>query len=516
MKGQRVPCMAELDVNVGPGDRQALIIRPLIRLDAEARYIVALVGLKDAAGRPLLARGFAALRDHGALNKSLQPLQARYEGAIFPTLTRAGVSRAALTLAWDVQTARDASSRLVAMRDTAYAMSATLGYTITSAMDTPSDAHLLREVLATVQAPMYLANDSSESSLSFGSDGRPSVRTLADVPVTVHIPRCAAAATAPLPIVVFGHGIFGTALETLRMAELEQYADQFCAVFVATDWIGLAKSDEGTVANVLATDLNQLTVITDRLQQAHVNTQTMTHLFLTKMLSDPALSLNGQPVSDGKQVYYLGVSLGGIQGGTFMGLTPEITRGVLNVPGAEWSLLIFRSVVFALLKPILLTALPDPLDEQIAIATTQGEWDYTDPITFAPHLTGLREPPLPAPPSTGMTQLPAKQVLMQESEGDALVTNLSTRLLARTIGLGGFDFTVPVYGIPGIAAPAPSAYTQWNSHPIPLPPDADTALGMDNGAHTAVVGDARAQQQMKAFLRMGLAESVCAGPCNIE
>jgi hypothetical protein len=252
------------------------------------------------------------------------------------------------------------------------------------------------------------------------------------------------------------------------------------------------------------------------LQQAHVNAQAMTHTFLTKMLSDPAMAVNGTPVSDGKEVYYLGVSLGGIEGGTFMGLSPDVTRGVLNVPGCEWSLLIFRSVVFDVLKPILQTALSDPLDEQIAIAATQGDWDYTDPVTWAPHLTGLREAPVTAPASTGMTLLPKKQVLVQESEGDALVSNLTTRVLARTIGLSGFDLTTPVYGVPVAAPPLASAYTQWNSHPMPLPPTTDSSLAADNGAHEAVYGDMTAEAQMESFLRMGMAESVCGGPCNIQ
>jgi hypothetical protein len=508
--------MAELDVNAAAGNRQGLIIRPLIRLDANTQYIVALVGLKDKTGKPLVAPGFAALRDRAALDNALMPLAAKYESEIFPTLTKAGVARNQLTLAWDVKTASEASSRLIAMRDAAYAMSDKLSYAITSATDTPDDPHLLREILATVKTPMYLADDSGKSGLGFGSDGQPVMRTLADVPIAIHIPRCATTATHPLPVVVLGHGIFGTALETLRIPKLELLADQSCAVFIATDWIGLAQKDQGNVGNTIAADMNHLTMITDRLQQAHVNAQTMTHVFLTKMLSDPALSLSGQPISDGTRVNYIGVSLGGIEGGTFMGLSPEVTRGVLNVPGCEWSLLIFRSVVFDVLKPLVESALPDSLDQQIAIAATQGEWDYTDPITFAPHLTGARLPPLPAPSTMGLVALPPKQILVQESEGDALVSNLSTRILSRTIGLGGFDLTVPVWGIPAGAPPLPSAYTQWNSHPTPLPPTTDSALGQDNGAHTAVSGNALAQEQMESFLEMGLAESVCGGPCNIR
>jgi hypothetical protein len=513
LDGKRIPCMAELDVNVGMGDRVALIIRPMVRLDAGTRYVIALVGLKDKTGKPIVAKGFAALRDKTPLNHALSALSSTYETDIFPALAKAGVDRKSVTLAWDVKTASEASSRLISMRDTSFSMSDSLTYAITSSTDMPNDAHLLREVLATVQTPNFLVDDSGKTPLKYGSDGQPVVRAVTDTPFVIHIPQCATTATAPLPIVVFGHGIFGNALDTLRNGTLEALADQYCAVFIATDWIGLADSDKTTIANILGADLNGLFIVTDRLQQAHVNAQTMTHIFLSKMLGDASMQVNGKPVSDGSQVYYIGVSLGGIQGGTFMGVSPDVTRGVLNVPGCEWSLLIFRSYVFDVLKPLLQSALPDPLDEQVAIAATQGEWDYTDPVTFAPHLLGTRGEPLAAP---GGARLPAKQVLVQESEGDALVSNLSTRVLARTIGLTGFDLTTPVYGIAVGNAPMSSAYTQWNSHPSPLPPPGDTALDEDNGAHEAVAGNPLAQQQMQSFLRTGMAQSVCNGACNIS
>ena len=42
-------------------------------------------------------------------------------------------------------------------------------------------------------------------------------------------------------------------------------------------------------------------------------------------------------------MFYVGGSLGGIMGNTFMAYDPNITRGVLAVPGGVWSLLIERS-----------------------------------------------------------------------------------------------------------------------------------------------------------------------------
>src|SRR5262249_50408720 len=143
---------------------------------------------------------------------------------------------------------------------------------------------------------------------------------------------------------------------------------------------------------------------TDRLQQSHVNAQVMARMFLRKIKDDDALKVDGHPITDGSRVYYFGVSNGGIQGGTFMALSPDVERGVLNVPGAEWSLMIFRSTQFLPLQPFINTMFPDPLDRQVLVNFSQGEWDHADPINFAPHLLAN-----PLPGSL------AKRIILQES-----------------------------------------------------------------------------------------------------
>ncbi len=525
--GDRVPVLAELDANADPasGDRQGLIIHPMTRLKPATRYIIALVGVRDAKGLPLLPVPFAALRDKTTLSKSLAPWKAHYE-EIFTALQSAKVARNTVSLAWDVVTASDqtATSHLLKMRDEALAEipppmgspepsatpsplaspSATAAYSILSITDTPSDPNLFREINATVKVPSYLADDSGKSQLNFDGNGDPQMRAMIDVPILIHIPQCARTATGPIPTVVFGHGLFSSAQEEMDSSTLEQVGNEFCVVFVGTDWWGLSSGDIKNVMSVLSTDLNGVYVITDRLQQAHVNAAVMTRTFLTQIKNDPALDVGaGQQVVDGSQVYYFGISLGGIEGTTFMGLNEDIIRGVLNVPGCEWSLLIFRSTDFDALHPLLTILLPDLLDQQVAIMSTQSEWDYTDAATYAPHLL---QDPLPS--------TPIKRILVQESEGDAQVTNVATRVLARTMGLPGLDLEHDIYGVTDMSAPLDSAYTQWDSMPATLPPTGDQSLAMDNGAHDAVYPNPLAQQQIKAFLTpTGQVTSVCHGPC---
>jgi len=505
--GKRVLAFAELDVN-GEGDqRQALLIHPLVRLKPATRYVIALVGLKDKKGAPLVPAPFRALRDGTALSSSLKPLAARYQ-EIFAALERASVPRAGLSLAWDVVTASDEMStgHLVGMRDLALGMidEGKLGYTITSTKDS-TEPHMLRQVLATVQVPWYLKDQTGKSTMTFDADGRPKSNAIVDVPIVINVPKCAATATKPLPVVVFGHGLFGTALDTLSGGPAMEAADAMCKMFIGTDWIGLAAEDIKVLPDLLSANLNNFYVLSDRLQQAHVNAQVMTRMFLRKIKDDPALALGGKAITDGKELYYFGVSDGGIQGTTFMALQPDIVRGVLNVPGGEWSLMLYRSADLGRFGGLLALVLPDALDRQIAVAFTQSEWDHTDSITFAPHLL---HNPLPG--------VPIKRILVQESLGDAQVPNVSTRLLARTMDLPGFGITEPVPGLTLGTPPLDSAYTQWNSHSTPLPPTNNSALPKDNGAHDAVWKSPKALQQIDTFCQPdGRVTAVCSGTCDV-
>jgi hypothetical protein len=503
--GARVPAFAELDANAIGGSRQSLIVRPMTRLRPGARYVIALRGLKDTAGNALDPAPFRALRDGTTLSESLKPVAARYE-EIFTMLEKAGVPRAGLTLAWDVITASDATatSHLVAMRDEALSLVEQDKVTYSAAVtDTPNDANVLRKVVYTVQGPSYLEDDSGKSMLHTGPDGKPALRGYGPMPVVVKIPQCAKNATGPLPVIVFGHGLFGNAEDTLGNPLLEQFGNQLCVVFVGTDWIGLSSQDPATLAGALTQDLNQVYLVTDRLQQAHVNAQVMTRLFQRKLKDDPALAVNGKAVTDALDLAYFGISDGGIQGATFMALSPDIQRGALNVPGCEWSLMIQRSVDFDQLKPLLTLAIPDALDTQVVLGLMQSEWDYADPATFAPHL--LHDP---LPGST------VKQILVQESIGDAQVPNIATRVLARTIGLSGLDLIHPIYGVPTAQAPVGSAYTQWDAQKMPRPPETNTALSDDNGAHDSVYKYGPAQLQLTEFLKKGgQVQSTCGGSC---
>ena len=501
--GARVPLFAELDVNAESWDRQALLLRPMVRLTPATRYIIAFIGVVDATGQPLLPKPFAALRDRLPLNESLAPLEATYED-IFARLETHGIARDSLSLAWDMTTGSDEplTEHLLHMRDTGFGMQDSLGYTVTSVEEFENDPERLRELQVTFEVPWFLASEEDTALMQFDAAYLPEANSVVDVSMLIQVPRCAVNAPGPLPVLVFGHGLFGDATTT-RNDLLLELANRFCHIVIATDWIGLSSADLLNL-QLLATDINQGYFVTDRLQQAHLNNLLMTRLFKLEIKDDDALKIDGQAITDGEAMYYFGVSNGGIQGGTFMALTPDVQRGVLNVPGGGWNIMMYRSTHFQQLLPLLSAVYPDALDRQMLVALTQFAWDFTDPITYAPHLL--------ANPLPGVT---AKRVILQESIGDAQVPNMATRLFARTIGIDALPLVQEVYGVDVQDGPLDSAYTQWNSNPALLPPVGNTPAEDDNGAHDAIRYNADLQEQLRLFYQPdGQVVHTCQGPCS--
>jgi hypothetical protein len=391
------------------------------------------------------------------------------------------------------------------MRDAALPMVDSLTWNVTQKTDftVAQDANRLREIIGTFAVPSWLKDDSLTATIALGPNGELPQPRMGTANFVVDLPQCATTATAPLPVIVFGHGLFGSAPTELASAYQKQVGNQLCAVQIGTDWIGLSSADVPQVTTDVVPDFNNINIVTDRLQQAHVNAQVLTRLFLKHLKDDPALQVNGKAVTDGSQIYYYGISDGGIQGGTYMALSQDVTRGVLNVPGCEWNLLMFRSADFNGLKAVLDGVYMDQLDQQIGLALVQHEFDYTDPASFATHL--ITEP---------LANTPAKKILVQEAIHDAQVPNIATRILVRTIGLPGLDLEQPVYGVQEMAAPLASAYTQWDVNPMPVPSGTNTPP-KDNQAHGCIRTLPPLIDQLKAFFTpSGQVTQTCNGPCQ--
>jgi hypothetical protein len=516
----RVPFFAELDANADPsaGDRQALLIHPMVRLANARRYAVAITtSLRDGSGDPLAPEGQFADWVHGRLSRSqeLSKLADRLEqdAAAFAAI---GIPRNTLALAWDFDTGSDQAitGPLFAMRDAALAaMPAGGAYTASDGTDPRYFPNAFRVVNGTFSAPSFESGP-DPSPLQLDAAGMPVMGAPADWPFTAVIPKCAASAPGPVPLLIVGHGLFDTSWIELSSDDRDGVFQAYCMVAIGTNWIGLSggltpddgappgfPTDEQLIATQIATDPNRLDLVTDRLQQAHVNVQVLTRLALNALAADPIFAVNGHAAYDPSRVYYWGYSDGGIQGTTFLALSPDVQRGVLNVPGSTWSMMTWRSGDFSSLLSVLSSLYPDPLDVQLLIAMSQSLWDRTDPIEFAPHLVGT-----------------SKHALFQQSMGDALVPNITTELEMRTIGATGLSpLVAPVFGIDERAGPLDGlVYTQWTIDPSPYPADNDVPPpDQTPSAHEQAHLLPAAISQVKMFLQPGgQVVNTCGGVCD--
>lgn len=510
----RAPFFAEIDQNVTDPKQRALIIRPMVRLDPASHYAVFLRNtLKDVDGNPLVAPpAFAALRDdtayeHPRLGRERYP-------AIFAEAAAAGLTKAELVLAWDFHTASDEflHADLLAMRSQALTAMGAVGANLTfAATERPANTTLVSKAyIGTFKSPDFLTHgEADDSILRRDGAGLPTQQGMRDANFAAIIPKCAETATLPLPVVIFGHGLFGSGSDYLDDDFLQKVADQYCYVVFGGDFIGLTDR-QFTVAALAANDLNKGAWITEKLAQSVIDFISLEHIIRGPMRSAPEFKRGGVEIMDASRVYYLGGSLGGIMGNVFMAYDPTITRGALGVPGGAWTMLFERSIAWSALRGAATGAYPDPLLYELLVNLLGMKFEPYDPITTSANVIN---DPLP--------NTPAKQILMWEAIGDCLVNNYSTETVARTMGLSLITPSVRTpFGIPPATAPITSGLTVLDEHPTPLPASTTNAQPVeDNGTHSGVNKRQAVLDQVRTFILDGTITQTCqvggqAAPCD--
>jgi dienelactone hydrolase len=523
--GARVAHFSGVDENVvKDGDRQALLITPATRLQPNHRYAVAITSaVRTTAGSlPTPPPLFQAIASGTPPTDPLSQAEAARMPAILAALAAAGVPGPTVVVAWDFVTGSDEAltGHVLSMRDQALAERGS-GYSVTG-VDENLDAQVLRRIRGTFSVPQFLDNadeSQAEAQLVLDPAGNPQLVGTYQAPFTIIVPAVAAT-KGPLPVVVYGHGLFGTGEDELGGSTgsyVQDFANLEGYVIVATDWIGLSAHESPLTAGnnqALAyalTDFSKFPWITDRLQQALVNTMVLERTMVGSIVNDAAMTVSGQaggmPIADPTRVFYYGISLGGIMGLSFMGYDPDITRGVLGCGGGFWSTLFQRSVNWKEASVIVPASYPDSLDGQLLLALAQMQFDYTDPATVAPYVLGAKEAPL--------SGVPRKQLLMQMGLDDAQVANVTTEMIARTCGIPVLSRAVTdIDGVTPVPGPLSSALTTWDVHGTPVPPDTNQTPAEDNQVHEAIRRIPQAEQQIQTFYATGHVVDVCdAGPC---
>jgi hypothetical protein len=514
--GKRVPHFAELDANIKASEVAALIIRPQMPLKFNSRYVVVLRGsLRDGQGQPLQPpEPFLRLREgRGTGNATLDGERQRIE-EVLSFLDQQKVSRDDVVLAWDFHTASHelVTGNITGMVEEALGKLPSGGpsFTITDTNDDTGDPNLLRTIDGEMEVPSYLESDDRDSWLKLDGKGRPVYRGMQKFPFYVRIPKCAEQATGPLPVLIFGPGLFSDPNGESLKEYHTQLVEELCMVEVTAQWRGLSNLDAAAVGAQVMTDFSNLPRVTDQLQQAHVNFQVLTELARGPLMSDAALQVGGKPIADAKTMYYLGISNGGIQGVAFAALSRHIERFAYHVSGGWWSLMIPRSSNFQLLAIMMEKIYPSSTDRALLVSLTQHLWDYTDPIVYARHLLGT---PLPG--------ISKKRIVMQESKHDDQVPNLSTRCVARAIGLDQLSPEVEkIYGLTQNTGPLVSGISQWKTDPPVKPTDKNIPAPKpksEDSAHEKPRRMATFRAQLKAFFKPdGKLVHTCDGVCDPE
>ena len=126
-------------------------------------------------------------------------------------------------------------------------------------------------------------------------------------------------------------------------------------------------------------------------------------------VANEAFQIDGKPAIDNERLFYYGGSQGGIMGGSLTAVSPDFDRGVLGVPGMNYSTLLQRSIDFDTYSVVMYAAYPDELERQLVLSMIQMLWDRAESNGYAHHMTddpypntpphevllvdGLRRPP---------------------------------------------------------------------------------------------------------------------------
>ncbi len=323
----------------------------------------------------------------------------------------------------------------------------------------------------TIKSPNFL----DPTSRAWRGDG---VHVVEDIKFTLTVPKNPR--TGPMPVVIFGHGLVterrfvlavGDALAAKGYAAISidfpYHGDRtYCAkggpVSVVDPLDGSLASlnpcQSGTTCNdvgrcvdangngnKLATfgvidlpvasgavflEIEHISNSKDHFQQALVD---LGSLDRSLRIADWS-ALLGRPV-DTSKIFYAGQSLGGIMGAVFLGTDPDISRAVLNVPGADLIPMFDDSTFF--------TAQMDAFFQRQNI--TRESYEGRRFITVARWFMDAVDPQHLGP-ITG-----ARALLIQMATLDFIIPNKSTKLLEQVTGAPRRDYigehgfiTIPV------------------------------------------------------------------------
>lgn len=420
----------ELDATATINAQRVLFTRPGVLLEPNARYIVAYRNLTTTEGQPIEASpAFAALRDGvETSNEALEGRRDHFE-EVFGLLESEGVSRDELTLAWDFHTASEASlhARLDATIALMFEETGADGPALDFDEEDVSvrvpvevepgdevDANIRLSIAGSMTSPSVLREGArGNNELNINEAGELELNGERTINIVIQVPHVAQEQS--VGVIVYGHGLLGGPDE-IRADHLERIAQELGYVLVAAPLTGMSQNDIDDVLE-LSSDMSRFPTISDGLHQGIGDYHLLTRAARERL--EGALAPYMPEIEiDPERIYYFGASQGGIFGPTYLATSPDVSRGVLAVPGNNYSTMLSRSTNFAQYFSILAAAYRNQIDRQIIIASVQLLWDQTDSVSYYHRMFARTEPSIEA--------------LLTVSKGDKQVPVVTNENLART------------------------------------------------------------------------------------
>jgi hypothetical protein len=407
--GARIPAFAEIDLFPQDEEIPTLLVRPLVPMTVGHRVAVVVTEeVKTESGESISAPDWVAEALDGQEVEGMSAATYRDDAA---TLAGLGVEDIAFFSAFPVA---DGSAQLRSMVE---AVTVPQGWTFDEPQ-TSEETDLIPPGIWTRVEGTFEINDFLVDDAQFELDGQgmPIEQDTGEVELFVYISDGAAAAEpGTAPVWIFGHGVFSEPDFYLFKEEdvsgVADIADRAGAILLGTIWRGMTYTDVLTAVNV-GNDFGRIPELSDKLAQGVANNVALSRLILEgDLLEDPVFG----GVADPSQVFYYGISLGGIQGAVMMANNPYIDHAVLHVGGSTWSTLLERSSHWPTFEILVESGIPSPAERQVLYSLSQLFWDVSDPACFA-------------------SELSERSVLWQEAIGDEQVPNLTTEILARGVG----------------------------------------------------------------------------------
>ncbi|MED5372820.1 MAG: hypothetical protein VX899_17510 [Myxococcota bacterium] len=401
--GERLPCWAEVDAYPQDTEIPTLLVRPAAPLPVGHQVaVIVLDSVRTSEDTPVPSPAWWTAAQAG---EPLEGADSAHWAGLATSLAELGVEGVVAATDFPV------GEGTAPLRHMAASTQTPTEFSLYKVSDVDEGAAVepgtWRLIQGHFRVPSYLNEDGA---FTLDSEGLPIEQGSYDADLMVLVPESARAGADA--VWIFGHGIFSGPGDYLDVEGdsngVIALANEARAIVVATRWRGLTRTDLPS-AVAAGNDFGRIVEVTDKLAQGVADTLALERLIVDGALfDDPALA----GLWDGEHLGYYGISLGGIQGATFLSLQEDIEFGVLHVGGSAWSTMLERSANWTLFEELLVPSIPSAGDRQRLYAASQLYWDVSDPAGFTAELQGV-------------------DTLWQVALGDEQVPNRTTWLLAR-------------------------------------------------------------------------------------